>query len=138
MNEKTFVMIKPDAGKRRLIGEIINRFEKDPALNIKELKMMTVSKELAEKIYAEHYGKEFYERLINFITSRPIVAMMVEGENAISHVRKLIGATDPSKAAPGTIRGDLKEVPVKSVTENLIHASDSTKSAERELNLFFP
>ncbi|MHA1844125.1 MAG: nucleoside-diphosphate kinase [Promethearchaeota archaeon] len=138
MNEKTFVMIKPDAVRRRLIGEIINRFEKDPILNIKEIKMMKVSKELAEKNYGEHQGKEFYDRLINFIISGPVVAMIVEGESAISHIRELIGATDPSKAASGTIRGDLKEVPVKSVTENLIHASDSKKAAERELNLFFP
>ncbi|MHA1724586.1 MAG: nucleoside-diphosphate kinase [Promethearchaeota archaeon] len=138
MNEKTFVMIKPDAVRRRLIGEIINRFEKDPILNIKEIKMMKVSKELAEKNYGEHQGKEFYDRLINFIISGPVVAMIVEGESAISHIRELIGATDPSKAASGTIRGDLKEVPVKSVTENLIHTSDSKKAAERELNLFFP
>lgn len=137
MMEKTFVMIKPDAVRRKLIGKIINRFEDDNNLNIIDIKMMTLTKKLAEKNYAEHKGKEFYNRLIEFITSGPVVPMVIEGKNAISRVREIVGATNPSEAEQGTIRGDFKEIPVKSITENMIHASDSESSAKRELKIFF-
>jgi len=134
--ERTFVMIKPDAVRRNLIGKIITRFE-EAQIPILAIKMMTLSKRLAEKHYAEHKGKKFYDNLIRFVTSGPVVSMVLEGENIISKIREMVGATDPAKAASGTIRGDLKENPVKSVTENMIHASDSLESAQRELELFF-
>ena len=134
---RTFVMIKPDAVKRLLIGKILNRFEEDPGISIKTMKMMTLPRSLAEKNYAEHEGKEFYDNLINFVTSGPVVPMLLEGEGIIKKVRDMIGATDPAKADPGTIRGDFKENPVKSVTENMIHASDSVEAAIREISLFF-
>ncbi len=137
MIQKTFVMIKPDAVKRDLIGRIINRFEEAEDLTIKDMKMMSLNRSLAESNYLEHKGKEFYPRLIEFITSGPVVAMVIEGENAISKVRELVGATNPSKAESGTIRGDFKEIPVNSITENMIHASDSEISAKREIALFF-
>lgn len=137
MKQITFVMIKPDAVRRNLIGKIINRFEEDSGLNIINIKMMTLTKKLAEKNYAEHEGKEFYDRLIKFITSGPVVPLVIEGENAISRVREIVGATNPSEAEQGTIRGDFKEIPVKSITENMVHASDSESSAKRELEIFF-
>ena len=131
------IELKSIAVKRNLIGKIITRFEEDDMLKIREINIRTLTRSLVEKNYAEHEGKEFYNRLIEFITSGPVVAMVIEGENAIFRVRELVGATDPSKAEPGTIRGDFKEVPVKSITENMIHASDSEASAKRELSLFF-
>ena len=134
--ERTFVMIKPDGVRRKLIGKIINRFE-EANLSILTMKSMDITKRLAEKHYAEHKGKEFFDNLIKFVTSGPIVAMVLEGDNIISKVREMVGATDPAKANPGTIRGDFKEDPVRSVTENMIHASDSPESAQREINLFF-
>ncbi|MHA1439738.1 MAG: nucleoside-diphosphate kinase, partial [Promethearchaeota archaeon] len=134
---KTFVMIKPDGVSRKLIGKIINRFEKEN-FQIIAMKMFQVSKELAEIHYAEHKGKSFYEKLISFITSGPIVAMVLKSDdNIVKKVREIVGATNPAEALPGTIRGDFKEIPVKSVTENMIHASDSKESAKREINLFF-
>jgi nucleoside-diphosphate kinase len=132
MEERTFVMLKPDAVKRKLIGRIIQRFE-DKGLEIVEMKMLTLSKEMAEEFYKMHKGREFYERLIKFMTSGRIVAMVVEGENAISIVRKMIGKTNPVEAEPGTIRGDF----ALSTPNNIIHASDSKESAEREIKLFF-
>ncbi|MCQ6253937.1 nucleoside-diphosphate kinase [Methanocaldococcus sp.] len=132
MKERTFVAIKPDAVKRKLIGKIIERFE-NKGFEIVAMKMIKLNKELAEKYYEEHKGKEFYERLINFMTSGRIVVMVIEGENAISVVRKMIGKTNPSEAEPGTIRGDF----ALSTPDNVIHASDSKKSAEREIKLFF-
>ena len=129
-------MVKPDGVKRKLVGKIINRFE-DENINIVTMKLMEISKKLAEKHYVEHKGKGFYNNLRNFVTSGPVVAMVLEGENIIPKVRKMTGATDPSKADTGTIRGDFKEKPVKSVTENMIHASDSIESAQREIKLFF-
>jgi len=125
-------MLKPDAVKRKLIGRIIQRFE-DKGLEIVEMKMLTLSKEMAEEFYKMHKGREFYERLIKFMTSGRIVAMVVEGENAISIVRKMIGKTNPVEAEPGTIRGDF----ALSTPNNIIHASDSKESAEREIKLFF-
>ncbi|BBL78990.1 nucleoside-diphosphate kinase [Rubrobacter xylanophilus] len=118
--------------RRRLIGEIIRRLE-NKGLTIKDLKMMQVSRELAEEHYAEHREKPFFGELVEFITSAPVVAMRVEGEGAIGVVRNLMGATDPAKAAPGTIRGDL----ALSMPDNLVHGSDSPESAARELRLFF-
>lgn len=134
--QRTFVMIKPDAVRRNLIGKIVSRFE-EAKIPILTMKMMTLSNKLAEKHYAEHKGKEFYDNLIKFVTSGPVISMVLEGDNIINKVREMVGATDPAKAASGTIRGDLKENPVKSVTENMIHASDSIESAQRELELFF-
>ena len=133
---RTFVMIKPDALRRRLAGKIINRFD-EANIPILSMKMFSLSKKLAEKHYAEHKGKDFYDNLIKFVTSGPVVAMVLKGENIISKVREMVGATDPAKADPGTIRGDFRENPVRSVTENMIHASDSPESAQREIKLFF-
>jgi len=132
MRERTFVALKPDAVERRLIGKIIQRFE-DKGLDIVDMKMLTLSREMVEKCYEEHKGKEFYERLINFMTSGRVVILIIEGENAISIVRKMIGNTNPKEAEPGTIRGDF----ALSTPNNIIHASDSKESAEREINLFF-
>ncbi len=133
---KTFVMIKPDGVNRKLIGKIIERFE-SANINILTMKMLQISKELAEKQYTEHEGKEFYDNLISFITSGHVVPMILEGEDIIPKIREMVGATDPAKADPGTIRGDFKEDPVKTITENMIHASDSNESAKREISLFF-
>ena len=134
--DKTFVMIKPDGVKRKLVGRILGRFE-DADLTILTMKMMQLSKKLAQKHYAEHKGKEFFDNLIRFVTSGPVVAMVLQGDGIIPKVREMLGATDPAKADPGTIRGDFKENPVKSVTENMVHASDSPESAKRELGNFF-
>ena len=130
--EQTLVLVKGDGVKRRLIGEIIRRLE-SKGLDIRALKLMDVSRELAEEHYAEHREKPFFEELVEFITSTPVVAMIVEGEGAIGTVRNLMGATNPANAAPGTIRGDL----ALSMPDNLVHGSDSPESAERELGLFF-
>jgi nucleoside-diphosphate kinase len=130
--EETLVLVKPDGVRRRLIGEIVNRIERK-GLDVRAMKMMTVSRELAEEHYGEHREKPFFGELVEFITSGPLVAMTVEGEGAVSVVRTLMGATNPAKAAPGTIRGDL----ALDMSENLIHGSDSPESAKRELNLFF-
>ncbi|MBA3426694.1 MAG: nucleoside-diphosphate kinase [Rubrobacter sp.] len=130
--EQTLVLVKGDGVKRRLIGEIIRRLE-NKGLDVRALKLMDVSRELAEEHYAEHREKPFFEELVEFITSTPVVAMTVEGEGAIQTVRNLMGATNPANAAPGTIRGDL----ALSMPDNLVHGSDSPESAERELGLFF-
>ncbi len=131
--ERTLVLIKPDGVERGLIGEIVSRFERK-GLKVTAMKMLKMSRRLAEEHYAEHIGKPFYEKLVNFMTSGPIVAMVLEGREAVSVVRKLAGATDPAEALPGTIRGDF------SVLEpaNTVHASDSTESAEKEIKRFFP
>ena len=130
--ERTFVMLKPDAVQRGLIGEIISRFEKK-GLKIVAMKMLKVDKALAEEHYAEHREKPFFQSLVDYITSGPVVAMVVEGKNAIKIVRTLVGATNPAEALPGTIRGDYG----LEVGRNVIHASDSPESAEREISLFF-
>ena len=132
MKERTFVALKPDAVRRKLIGKIIERFE-NKGLEIIAMKMVKLDREMAEKYYEEHKGKEFYERLINFMTSGRIVVMVIEGENAISVVRKMIGKTNPAEAEPGTIRGDF----ALTTPDNVIHASDSKENAEREIKLFF-
>jgi len=129
-------MIKPDGVRRKLVGKVIQRYE-ESGVNIIASKMMHVPRKLAEKHYAEHRGKEFYENLIQFITSGPVISMVLEGEDVISLIRKLNGATNPAEAASGTIRGDFKEYPVKSITENIVHASDSKQTAKREIELYF-
>ncbi|MDW8328663.1 MAG: nucleoside-diphosphate kinase [Candidatus Bipolaricaulota bacterium] len=130
--ERTFVMLKPDAVERRLMGELIRRIEQKN-LNIVALKMMRIERKLAETHYGEHREKPFFKELVGFVTSGPIVAMIVEGPNAISVVRAMMGATNPFNAAPGTIRGDFG----LDLTKNLIHGSDSPESAKREIALFF-
>ena len=130
--EKTFVAIKPDGVKRGLIGKIIQRFE-EKSYKIVALKMLQVDEDLAAKHYEEHLGKPFYPILIRFITSGPIIAMAIEGNNAIQGVRHIVGSTNPDAADVGTIRADFSSLS----NTNLVHASDSPESAERELNLYF-
>ncbi len=130
--QRTLVLIKPDGVQRGLVGEILGRLE-GRGLKLIALKMMEVSRELATRHYAEHQGKPFYEGLLSFITGGPIVAMIWEGREAVTVVRSLMGATDPLKAAPGTIRGDL----ALDHGMNLIHGSDSPSRAEAEMALFF-
>ncbi len=130
--ERTFVAIKPDGVKRGLIGKILERFE-DKGFKIVGMKLLQVTPELAAKHYEEHHGKPFYNRLIHYITSGPIVAMVVEGYEAIESVRHIVGATDPMKADVGTIRADFAQV----MEYNIIHASDSPASAQREISLYF-
>ncbi len=132
MRERTLVLLKPDALHRRLAGEIISRFEKK-GLKIVAMKMLWVSRELAEKHYEVHKGKPFYESLLDYITSGPIIAMVLEGESAIKVVRNLMGKTNGVEATSGTIRGDYS----LSIQNNLVHGSDSPESAEREISLFF-
>ena len=129
---KTFFMIKPDGVQRNLVGEIISRVEAK-GFSITKIKMMTISKELAEQHYGEHKDKPFFNDLVSFITSGPVVAMQVEGENAVLQIRNLMGATNPSESTPGSIRGDL----ATELDKNVVHGSDSDESAERELSLFF-
>ena len=130
--ERTLVLIKPDGVKRELIGEIMLRFEKR-SFKIIALKMIQIDEKLAEKHYMEHIKKPFFPELINFITSGPTVAAVIESENVISITRKMMGATSFTDAMPGTIRGDF----AYSTTENIIHGSDSPESAQREIALFF-
>ncbi len=129
---KTFFMIKPDGVKRNLIGNVVSRVEKEGFV-ITKMKMMSISDDLAKKHYAEHSEKPFFNDLVDFITSGPVVAMEVEGEDAVSEIRRIMGATNPSEAEPGTIRADL----ATKLEENVVHGSDSEESAERELSLFF-
>jgi len=129
---KTFFMIKPDGVQRNLVGEIISRVEAK-GFSITKIKMMTISKELAEQHYGEHKDKPFFNDLVSFITSGPVVAMQVEGENVVLQIRNLMGATNPSESTPGSIRGDL----ATELDKNVVHGSDSDESAERELLLFF-
>ena len=130
--ERTLVLCKPDAVQRGRVGEVIARLERK-GLKIVGLKLMRVDEDLADRHYAEHLEKAFYPNLRAFITSAPIVAMAIEGENVVEVVRRLVGATNPQEAAAGTIRGDYG----LDLTMNLVHASDSLASAERELSLFF-
>jgi len=130
--ERTFVMLKPSCVQRGLIGEVISRFEKK-GLRIVQIKVEKMTREKAAELYKVHYGKPFYEDLINTISGKTVVLMVLEGRKAISVVRKLIGATDPAEAEAGTIRGDL----AIELTDNLIHASDSQESYEREHKIFF-
>ena len=130
--DRTFIMIKPDGVQRGLIGSVISRIEAK-GLKVIALKMIRVPSELALVHYAEHEGKPFYESLIRYITSGPVIAMVVTGEDVVNVVRTIVGITDPKKAAPGTIRGDFG----MQVSMNIIHASDSNESAQREIGLFF-
>ena len=129
---KTFFMVKPDGVRRNIIGDVVNRVEKEGFV-ITEMKMMQIPTELAEMHYAEHAEKPFFNDLVSFITSGPVVAMEVEGDNAVLAIRELMGATNPAEAEPGTIRGDLGS----KLEENVVHGSDSEESAQRELGLFF-
>lgn len=131
--EKSLVLIKPDAVEKNLIGQIINYYEKN-GLKVAALKMEKASEEVAEKHYAEHKGKPFYNDLINFITRSPLCALIIEGENAIERVRKINGATNPLEAEEGTIRRAF----ASSKSENCVHASDSKESAIREIGIWFP
>ena len=130
--EETLFLVKGDGVRRRLVGEIIRRLEAK-GLDLADLKLMSVGRELAEEHYAEHREKPFFEELVEFITSTPVVAMRVRGEGAIKAVRTLMGSTNPAEAVPGTIRGDL----ALGMPDNLVHGSDSPESAQRELGLFF-
>ena len=130
--EKTYTMIKPDGVRNGHIGEIVNRFER-AGLKIEEMRLEMVTPEQAKANYAEHEGKPFYDGLISYVTSGPVVKMVVSGEGAVSKVRTLMGATNPADAAPGTIRGDFG----LTMDENVIHGSDSVASAEREIGVFF-
>lgn len=132
MPDRTFVIVKPDAVKRGIVGEIISRFERK-GFKLVALKMLRMTREQAEKLYEPHKGKHFFESLVNFSTSGPVVAMVLEGSNAIEVVRLMIGPTDARKAPPGTIRGDFG----LDIQENVIHACDSSESCERELRIFF-
>jgi nucleoside-diphosphate kinase len=133
MTERTLVLLKPDAVRRGLVGEVISRFEAK-GLGIVRMELRTIDGEIADRHYAEHVERDFYPPLREFVTGGPLVAMVLEGDEAIAVVRALAGATDGRKAAPGTIRGDLS----LSNRENLVHGSDSAESAERELAIWFP
>lgn len=130
--ETTLVLIKPDGVAKAVCGEIINRFERR-GLKIRGMKLIKLSQELAEKHYEEHKEKPFFGGLVDFITSGPLVALAISGENAVKVVRTMMGTTNPADAAPGTIRGDF----ALSISHNIVHGSDSTTSAERELAIFF-
>ncbi len=132
MAERTLVLVKPDAVARGLAGRILDRFEQR-GLTIRAGKLLTVTPELAEQHYGEHREKPFFGELVEFITSAPTLAFVLEGEGAIATVRSTMGATNPADAAPGTIRGDL----ALSMPDNLVHGSDSPQSAEREIALWF-
>jgi nucleoside-diphosphate kinase len=131
--DRTLILVKPDAFARGLTGEIIARFERK-GLKIVALKHMTVDEQLATRHYAEHEGKPFFGELVEFITSGPIVAMLLEGDEAITAARQVIGATNPLEATTGSIRGDF----AIAVGQNMVHGSDSVESGQREAELFFP
>jgi len=130
--ERTFVLLKPDAVQRGLVGPILGRFE-HRGLKVVGLKMMKVSRQLAETYYFEHKGKPFFEGLVKYVTADPVVAMVLEGDNAVAVVRKMMGKTNSAGAEPGTIRGDFG----LDIGRNLIHGSDSLESSKREISLFF-
>lgn len=130
--ERTYAMVKPDGVKRGLVGEVVSRLE-NRGFKIVGMKLMQISREVAETHYGEHKGKPFFDDLVSFITSSPVVAMVVEGENAIAEWRKMMGATNPKDAAPGTLRGDF----ASTIDENVVHGSDAPATAEREIGIFF-
>ena len=130
--QQTFIMVKPDGVRRRLVGEVIRRIEAK-GYEIREMKLFTMDEDLARKHYAEHVDRPFFGELVNFIVSGPVVAMIVEGADAVVGMRNIMGATNPIEATPGSIRGDFATV----IGENIVHGSDSPESAERETNLFF-
>ena len=131
--DRTLILVKPDAFARNLTGEILARFERK-GLRIAALKLMTMDRALAEQHYAEHEGKPFFGELVEFITSGPLVAMVLEGHEAVVAARQVIGATNPLEASPGSIRGDF----ALEIGQNMVHGSDSNESAAREAALFFP
>jgi nucleoside-diphosphate kinase len=131
--DRTLILVKPDAFARNLTGEIVARFERK-GLRIAAMKLMTMDRALAEQHYAEHEGKPFFGELVEFITSGPLVAMALDGHEAVVAARQVIGATNPLEAAPGSIRGDF----ALEVGQNMVHGSDSNESAAREVGLFFP
>lgn len=131
--ERTLVLVKPDAVRRGLVGEVISRLERK-GLTIVALELRTVGRETAEQHYAEHVGKPFYAGLVDFITSGTLVAMVVEGRRAVEAVRGVMGVTDPVKAVPGSLRGDY----ALDIQQNLVHGADSPESARREIGIFFP
>jgi nucleoside-diphosphate kinase len=130
--ESTLLIVKPDGVRRGLVGEVLRRAE-SKGLEISEMRTMTIDRDLAEEHYAEHRDKPFFEELVSFITSGPVVVARLDGEGAIEAWRTLMGPTDPAAAPPGTIRGDFGLI----ITQNIVHGSDSPASAERELKLFF-
>ena len=130
--ERTFAMVKPDGVKRGLVGEVIRRIEQK-GFTLVGMKLMQITRETAERHYGEHEGKPFFEGLVSFITGGLVVAMVVEGENVIQEWRKMMGATNPKDAAPGTIRGDF----ATTIDENVAHGSDAPATAEREIGIFF-
>jgi nucleoside-diphosphate kinase len=135
--EKTLILVKPDGVRRGLVGEVILRIEAK-GYAIDSLRMLQADRALLEKHYAEHVGKPFYEPLVEFMMSGPIVAIVASGNRVIEGFRSLAGVTDPTVAAPGTIRGDLARDQGTKVVQNIVHGSDSPESAEREIQIFFP
>ena len=135
--EKTLILVKPDGVRRGLVGEVISRIE-TKGYAIDAVRMLQADSALLEKHYAEHVGKPFYEPLVEFMMSGPIVAIVASGNRVIEGFRSLAGATDPTVAAPGTIRGDLARDQGTKVLQNLVHGSDSPESAAREIQIFFP
>ncbi len=135
--ERTLILVKPDGVKRNLVGEVLSRIE-DKGYTIAALKMMNADRSLLVRHYAEHEGKPFFEPLVEFMLSGPIVAIVAEGNRVIEGFRKLAGATDPTTAEPGTIRGDLARDQGTKVVQNIVHGSDSVESAVREISIFFP
>ena len=135
-SEKTLILIKPDGVRRGLVGEVISRIEKK-GYSVTALRMLQADRSILEKHYAEHNGKPFYEPLLEFMSSGPIVAIIAEGNRVIEGFRSLAGATDPTVAAPGTIRGDLARDQGTKVVQNIVHGSDSPESAAREIEIFF-
>ena len=135
--EKTLILVKPDGVRRGLVGEVISRVE-TKGYSIDALRMLNADRTLLEKHYAEHVGKPFYEPLVEFMMSGPIVAIVASGNRVIEGFRSLAGVTDPTVAAPGTIRGDLARDQGTKVVQNIVHGSDSPESAAREIQIFFP
>jgi len=135
--EKTLILVKPDGVRRGLVGEVISRVE-TKGYSIEALRMLHADRSLLEKHYAEHVGKPFYEPLVEFMMSGPIVAIVASGNRVIEGFRSLAGVTDPTLAAPGTIRGDLARDQGTKVVQNIVHGSDSPESAAREIQIFFP
>jgi nucleoside-diphosphate kinase len=133
VSERTLVLVKPDAVRRGLTGEVISRLERK-GLSIRAMELRTLDRDIAERHYGEHVGKAFFTSLVEFITSGPLVALVVEGPRAVEAVRTLMGVTDPVKSTPGSLRGDFG----LEIEENLVHGSDSPESAVREVGLFFP
>ena len=133
MPERTLILVKPDAVRRNLIGDVISRIERK-GLKVVAMDLRTIDRETAQAHYAEHTGKSFFADVVDFITSGPVVALVAEGERAIEAFRAVAGATDPVKASPGTIRGDY----ALEVGQNMVHGSDSPEAAEREIKIFFP